>query len=118
MTLEPEGILFKSISWLKPNSAQKHLVENKTGKMQNRLPTQTLMMLSGGNLQRLWQDYVQGAQSNPLTPIPPENLRAGVQSVTGLDLEQDFLAPMGGEFSLSLIPSAPKEVLQKILPCR
>jgi len=108
MTLEPEGILFKSISWLKPNSAQKHLVENKTGKMQNRLPTQTLMMLSGGNLQRLWQDYVQGAQSNPLTPIPPENLRAGVQSVTGLDLEQDFLAPMGGEFSLSLIPSAPK----------
>lgn len=108
MTLEPEGIRFKSISWLKPNSDQKHVVENKAGRMQSRLPAQTLMMLSGGNLQRLWQNYVQGAQSNPLTPIPPENLRAGVQSVTGLDLDQDLLGPMGGEFSLSLIPSAPK----------
>ncbi len=108
MTLEPEGVRFKSISWLKPNSDQKYVVENKADKMQSRLPAQTLMMLSGGNLQRLWQDYVQGAQSNPLTPIPPESLRSGVQSLTGLNLEQDLLDWMGGEFSLSLVPSFPK----------
>ncbi len=106
MNLEPEGIRFKSISWLKPNSAQKYTVENKAGSMQSRLPVQTLMMLSSGNLQRLWQDYVQGA-SNPLTPMPPQNFRAGVQSLTGLDWEHDLLGWMNGEFSLSLIPSAP-----------
>lgn len=109
ITLEPEGIRSKSISWLKPNSERVQVVENKAGRMQSRLPAQTLMMVSGGNLQRLWQDYVQGAQSNPLTPVPPENLRAGVKSVTGLDLDEDLLKWMGGEFSLSMIPAAPKE---------
>lgn len=109
ITLESEGIRFKSISWLKPNSPHVHVVENKAGKMQSRLPAQTLMMVSGGNLQRLWQDYVQGVQSNPLAPIPPENLRAGVKSLTGLDLDQDLIRWMGGEFSLSVIPAAPKE---------
>jgi hypothetical protein len=107
MNLEPEGIRFKSISWLKPNSAQKYVVENKAGRMQSLLPAQTLMMLSGGNLQRLWQEYAQGA-SNPLAPMPPDNFRAGVQSLTGLDWNQDLLGWMNGEFSLSLIPSTPK----------
>lgn len=103
--LESEGIRFKSISWLKQNSQRVHMVENKAGKMQSRLPADTLMMISGGNLQQLWQDYAQGV-SNPLAPIPPENLRGGVKSLTGLDLERDLLSWMG-EFSLSIIPAAP-----------
>ncbi len=102
--LESEGIRFKSISWLKQNSRRVHMVENKAGKMQSRLPADTLMMISGGNLQQLWQDYTQGV-SNPLAPIPPENLRGGVKSLTGLDLERDLLSWMGG-FSLSIIPAA------------
>lgn len=105
MTIEPEGVRFKSISWLKPNSQRTYVVENKTSGMQSRLPAQTLMMMSGGNLQRLWQDYVLSSQSNPLTPIPPENLRAGVKSVTGLDLDRDLLSWMGSEFSLSVVPA-------------
>ena len=109
ITLEPEGIKFKSISWLKPNSQRVHTVKNNAGKMQSRLPAQTLMMVSGGNLQQLWQDYVQGVQSNPLTPIPPQNLRTGVKSLTNLDLDQDLLSWMGGEFALSVIPAATKE---------
>jgi len=108
INLEPEGIRFKSISWLKPNSERLHQVENKAGKMQSRLPSETLMMLSGGNLQQLWQDYSRGAQSNPLAPIRPEELRGGIKSLTGLDLEQDLLSWMDGEFSLSVIPAAPK----------
>ena len=108
ITLEPEGIRAKSISWLKPDSKRTQMVENKAGTMQNRLPAQTLMMLSGGNLQRLWQDYLQGAQSNPLAPVPPQKLRGGVKSLTGLDLDQDVLSWMNGEFSLAVIPAAPK----------
>jgi hypothetical protein len=104
--LEPEGIRMKSVSWLKPNSKRVHAVENKAGKMQTRLPAETLMMLSGGDLQRLWQDYSQEARSNPLAPIRPEELRAGVSSITGLDLERDLLSWMGGEFALSVIPAA------------
>jgi Protein of unknown function (DUF3352) len=104
VTLKPEGLLFKSISWLKPNSEKKYLVKNEAGKIPSRLPSDTLMMMSGGNLQRFWQEYVQSAQSNPLTPFKPEEMRDQVKKFTHLDLEQDLLPWMAGEFSLSLMP--------------
>ncbi len=106
VNLEPEGIRMKSISWLKPDSQRVYQIENKAGSMQSLLPAQTLMMLSGGNLQQTWQDYVQDAQSNPLAPLRPDELRRGVKSITGQDLDQDLLSWMGGEFALSVIPSA------------
>ena len=104
MSVKPEGLLFKSISWLQPNSDKKYAVKNETGKMSIRLPANTLMMMSGGNLQRFWQDYIQGAESNPLTPFKPEQIRSSVQKFTNLDLEKNLLSWMGGEFSLSLVP--------------
>jgi hypothetical protein len=106
VNLEPEGMRMKSISWLKPDSQRVYQVENKAGSMQSLLPGETLMMLSGGNLQRLWQDYVQDTQSNPLAPLRPDELRGGVKSTTGLNLDRDLLSWMGGEFALSVIPSA------------
>ncbi|WP_373530675.1 DUF3352 domain-containing protein [Nostoc sp.] len=109
MILEPEGIRFKGVSWLNPNSQRVLAVENKAGKMQSLVPAETLMMLSGGNLQRLWGDYVLTSQGNPLSPIAPEQIRSGIKSLTDLDLDQDLLSWMKGEFSLSLIPTTPKE---------
>ncbi|GAX38142.1 DUF3352 domain-containing protein [Nodularia sp. NIES-3585] len=106
MTLEPEGIRFKGISWLNPNSQRVLTVENKAGTMQNRLPAETLMMLSGGNLQRFWENYVLTSQKNPLSPISPEQLRGGVKSLTEMDLDKDFLSWMQGEFSVSVIPNS------------
>lgn len=108
VTLEPEGLRFKGIYWLKPNSQRQYTVANTAIDMQRRLPAETLMMLSGGNLQRLWQDYLLFAQSNPLAPISPENLRTGVKSLTGLNIDRDFFSWMNGEFALSVIPAAPQ----------
>ncbi|MEH2247315.1 DUF3352 domain-containing protein [Nostoc sp.] len=109
MTLEPEGIRFKGVSWLNPNSQRVLAVENKAGKMQSRVPAETLMMLSGGNLQRLWGDYVLTSQGNPLSPIAPEQIRGSIKSLTNLDLDKDLLDWMKGEFSLSVIPTTPKQ---------
>ncbi|AFY32612.1 DUF3352 domain-containing protein [Calothrix sp. PCC 7507] len=109
ITLEAEGIRLKGVSWLNPNSQRVLAVENKAGKMQNRVPAETLMMLSGGNLQRLWGDYVLTSQGNPLSPITPEQLRGGVKSLTTLDLDRDLLNWMKGEFAVSVIPNTPKE---------
>ncbi|MEH2123884.1 DUF3352 domain-containing protein [Nostoc sp.] len=109
ITLESEGIRFKGVSWLNPNSQRVLAVENKAGKMQSRIPAETLMMLTGGNLQRLWRDYVLTSQGNPLSPIAPEQIRGGIKSLTDLDLDKDLLSWMKGEFSLSVIPATPKE---------
>ncbi|NJL79745.1 MAG: DUF3352 domain-containing protein [Richelia sp. RM2_1_2] len=109
LSLESQGLRFKSVSWLKPNSQRVLAVENKATTMTNRLPESTLMMFSGSNLRRLWSDYVSTSQKNPLSPVQPENLRKGFKDLSGLDLDGDLLSWMGGEFAFSIIPDAPRK---------
>jgi hypothetical protein len=111
ITLDSEGIGLKGVSWLNPSSQRVLSMDNNIGEMQNLVPTETLMMLSGDNLQRLWSDYVLTAQGNPLSPMAPEQLRSGIKSLTNLDLDQDLLSWMGGEYSLSVIPTSSKQGL-------
>lgn len=103
--LESQGIRFKNISWLNPNSQRRYQITNNAGEMPQLLPANTLMMVSGGNLKQFWQEYVQGAQANPMTPFKPKELRSAVKTFSGLDLDQDLVSWMGGEFSVSLIPA-------------
>lgn len=104
-TLANEGIQFKSVSWLKPDSQRKFDISNNAKMMPTRLPGDTLMMASGGNLQRFWQDYTQGVSANPIQFVNPEALRQGLRTTVGLDLEKDLLNWMQGEYSLSLVPA-------------
>jgi hypothetical protein len=99
---------FQGISWLKPNSTQKNEVENSTSPLPRRLPADTLLMISGSNLSRLWQDYAQSAESNPLALIPPINITTGLKGALGMGLEENFLPWMGSEFALALIPASPE----------
>jgi hypothetical protein len=108
VTLESQGMRFQGISWFKPNSPQTYKVENTTTRLPRRLPADTLLMLAGGNLRQLWEDYVQGADSNPLLPIAPDNLNRVLKAFLGLDFENDLLPWMGDEFSLALVPASPE----------
>lgn len=105
VTLESEGIRWHSISWLKPESTQKYRLENRNSSLSKLLPANTLLMFSGGNLAQLWQDYAAGINSNPLLPRQLANLSAGLKATLGLDVEQDLLPWIEGEFSLALIPA-------------
>lgn len=104
VTLEPEGVQFKSVSWLKPNSERKYDVRNTARRMPDLLPADTLMMASGGDLKRLWLDYTQGIAANARN-FDPSELRKAIQSTIGMDLDRDFLEWMQGEYSLSMIPA-------------
>lgn len=105
ITLEPNGVQFKSISWLKPDSQKKLQIENSAEDMPERLPADTLVMASGGDFKQVWQEYTQGAQSQLATPFDPDQFRANVQSATGMNFDQDFVNWMDGEFSLALLPA-------------
>ncbi|MCU0552166.1 MAG: DUF3352 domain-containing protein [Leptolyngbya sp. Prado105] len=104
-TLANDGIQFKSISWLKPDSQRKFNPSNTAKTIPTRLPSETLMMASGGNLQQFWQDYTQGISSNPIQFVNPEALQQGIRTTVGLDLEKDLLNWMQGEYSLALLPA-------------
>lgn len=105
--LQPEGVQFRGVSWLKPDSKQLLRVQNNAKLMPSRLPADTLLMVSGGNLKQFWQDYRQGAASSPVTPIDPNMVESGIQSTVGLNWNQDLLPWMDGEFSIALA-SAPQ----------
>ena len=104
VSIVPEGIDLKAISWLKPNSQKKFSIENNATEMLSRIPGNAFMMISGSNLQRMWSDYVKDAAANPVTPINPEAFRKTVKTVTGMDLDKEFINWMAGEYSLSLLP--------------
>ncbi len=107
-TLETEGIAWKGISWLKPTTKQKLVVENQGQNFAANLPANTLVMLSGGNLQRLWQDYVRSADTNPLAPFQPQDLAKNLTSLTGLELESEILNWSKGAFGAAMIPKPDK----------
>jgi len=117
-SLQPNGIEFKGASWLKPDSQRTLEVQNNAKLMPSRLPADTILMASGGNLQQFWRDYSQGAGTNPITPIDPKMLQEGIKTTVGMDWEQDFLAWMKGEFAIALAgapegsaPSLPFSIL-------
>ncbi|PSB40265.1 hypothetical protein C7B77_28575 [Chamaesiphon polymorphus CCALA 037] len=108
-TLETEGIAWKGISWLKPNPKQKLVVENQGRDFAANLPVDTLVMVSGGNLQRLWQDYVRSTDTNnPLAPVKPADVVKNLDSITGLDLESEILNWSKGAFGVAIVPKPAK----------
>jgi len=102
VALQPEGVALKSVSWLKPDSQRKFEGKNNAKLMPSRLPAETLVMASGGNLQKFWQDYRQGAATSSVTPIDPNILQEGLKTTVGMDWEQEFLPWMQDEFAIAL----------------
>jgi hypothetical protein len=102
--IEPEGLRFQGTSWLSPqNDLAYSDLRNEAGEMPRRLPSETLMMMSGSNLQQFWRGFSESNSSPPFFPNP-QNLEAGLLTQTGLDLEEDILPWAAGEFTLGILP--------------
>ncbi len=102
--VESEGVRFQGSSWLSPkNDLAYSKLSNDAGEMPRRLPDDTLIMMSGSNLQRFWQGFSQGNSSPPFFP-DPQNLKAGLLTQTGLNLDEDIMPWAAGEFALGVMP--------------
>lgn len=115
MSLEPEGLRFQGVSWLAPNRKTRFKVQNSAERMPLLLPSQTVLAISGGNLEQSWQTFSQPAEANDPSVsaqaqlFNPDQIRRGVNSLTGLDFDQAIMPWMNGEFALGLVsvPAAP-----------
>ncbi len=102
--IESEGIRFQGTSWLSPQEDLAYSdLSNLAEEMPRRLPSDTLMMMSGSNLQQVWQSFSEGNSSPPFLPTP-QTLKAGLLTQTGLDLDEDIMPWAAGEFALGLLP--------------
>lgn len=102
--VESEGVRFQGTSWLSPkNDLAYNELKNEAGEMPRRLPDNTLLAMSGSNLQQAWRSFSEGNTSPPFFPNP-QNLSSGLLTQTGLDIDQDIMPWAAGEFALGLLP--------------
>ena len=108
--LENNGIRFHTLSWLNPESETLLDVENSLPPtLVNRFPATTMMVMAGSNFNKLWQDYLQDSQANPLLPINTTWIRSALGQTVDVNLDNELLPWMTGEFALGLIPTARDE---------
>ncbi len=106
--IESEGVRFLGTSWLLPkNDLVYGELSNEADDMSRRLPSDTLLALSGSNLQQTWQALSEGNVSLPFFP-DAQNLRAGLLTQTGLDIEEDIMPWASGEFAFGLLKPVAK----------
>jgi hypothetical protein len=102
--LQSEGIEFRNVVWLKPDSKRKFAVNNNAKSMPGRLPGETIAMFSGSDWQQFWQDYSKDHVAYPIQLINPGLFQQQFQAEFGLDWDEDILKWAKGEFSLAMMP--------------
>ncbi|MGF1495762.1 MAG: DUF3352 domain-containing protein [Elainellaceae cyanobacterium] len=102
VTLDNDGVKIQGVTWLEEGS-DRTFNRTQVERLPALLPTDTVMMVAGDNLQQLWQDLEAraGEQTNGL--LSPQNLQSAVQGITGLSIEADLMPWMTEEFALALI---------------
>ena len=76
------------------------------GQVLSFLPGDTLGLISGQDPQSLWQNLVVESQNNPDLGVVVEGLKRQLTQLQ-LDLEQDVLSWMTGEFVVAALPNPP-----------
>ena len=104
VTLESDGIRFKSISWFKPGATQTLEADNNVEGLAKYLPQNTVMMVSGGNFQQVWTDYAKGTAAKLLIPFNPKEWSDNVEESSGISFNDEFLPWMDGEFAGAIVP--------------
>jgi hypothetical protein len=104
INLDGQVLSAKGLSWW-PAQSNTGLVPSQTSpNLAGRLPDNTVMMMAGNDLARLWADYLPLASNNPAAPLPPEMVTKTLQSAAGIDLATDILAWSKQEFGVALVP--------------
>jgi Protein of unknown function (DUF3352) len=92
----------KGVLW----GSQKLVASKNSPEFAQTVPASTMLLVSGSNLGRVWQEYLPLAANNPRSPIQPQVLQDKLKSSTGLDLNTDILKWGSGEFGVAMIPQA------------
>lgn len=100
---QKEGLRFEINTYLKNDNSSP--LANNEAKVLNLLPQETFLLVSGVNLYQSWQSLVAQGKGNASSAQLIEQIRKAVKDSTKLDLDQDILKWMNGEFAIAAIPN-------------
>ncbi len=100
---QKEGLRFEINTYLKNDNSSP--LANNEAKVLNLLPQETFLLVSGINLYQSWQSLVAQGKGNASSAQLIEQIRKAVKDSTKLDLDQDILKWMNGEFAIAAIPN-------------
>lgn len=100
---QKEGLRFELNTYLKNDNTNPLI--NSEAKVLSLLPQETFLLVSGVNLYQSWQSLVAQAKGNSTSAQLIEQIRKSVKDSTKLDLDQELLKWMNGEFAIAAIPN-------------
>ena len=100
---QKEGLRFEINTYLKNDNFNP--LANNEAKVLNLLPQETFLLVSGVNLYQSWQSLVSQAKGNASSAQLIDQIRKTVKDSTKLDLDQDILKWMNGEFAIAAVPN-------------
>jgi hypothetical protein len=100
---QKEGLRFEINTYLKNDNPNP--LANNEAKVLSLLPQETFLLVSGVNLYQSWLSLVSQAKGNASSAQLVDQIRKGVKDSTKLDLDQDILQWMNGEFAIAAIPN-------------
>ncbi|MFZ4557911.1 MAG: DUF3352 domain-containing protein [Pseudanabaena sp.] len=100
---QKEGLRFEINTYLKNDNTNP--LANNEAKVLSLLPQETFLLVSGVNLYQSWLSLVGQAKGNASSAQLIDQIRKGVKESTKLDLDQDILQWMNGEFAIAAIPN-------------
>jgi hypothetical protein len=100
---QKEGLRFEINTYLKSDNPNP--LANNEAKVLSLLPQETVLVVSGVNLYQSWLSLVSQAKGNASSAQLVDQIRKGVKDSTKLDLDQDILQWMNGEFAIAAIPN-------------
>jgi len=104
--VDDEGIRLKGITKFDP-SAQLAEYKPAAGKVLERFPTDTLMLVTGTNLKSRWEQFTRDAEKTPELKQGLDEMRKGLkESPLAIDLDKDIFGWMDGEFGIGAVASA------------
>ena len=113
--LLPNGLDIEATTWLGPEDQPIYRdLKNTRSLTPQRLPESTVMMLSTSGIGPMWQSLSEAEQLKTMLPISVDALTRGLKNQTGLDLENDVLPWLAGEFAVGLLP--PAEITESPVP--
>ncbi|EKQ71272.1 Protein of unknown function (DUF3352) [Leptolyngbyaceae cyanobacterium JSC-12] len=101
--VDDEGLRMKASITMSPD-APKFDYQPVPGKVVAQFPAETLAMVSGGNISRIWTQATQQVKSDPMAEQTLNTARESAKAAN-FDLDKDIFGWMDGEFGIALIPS-------------